>query len=86
MLIDGPIEAGLQDRAREGPHQRLRRCSSTAPLKPLSPSPSASAVSRTPSMLIDGPIEASGREFTCLTLAGVTPSMLIDGPIEASSA
>ena len=33
MLIDGPIEAAAARRIRFDPDVRLRRCSSTAPLK-----------------------------------------------------
>ena len=83
MLIDGPIEArGLQG-LRRGLDGRLRRCSSTAPLKPPALRASISRPAATPSMLIDGPIEAPppGAPSECRLTA--TPSMLIDGPIEA---
>ena len=58
MLIDGPIEAG--DALSRSPRasSRLRRCSSTAPLKQEIASPLGQVLPATPSMLIDGPIEA----------------------------
>ena len=61
MLIDGPIEARGVRRRHASRAARLRRCSSTAPLKLRETDIELLEMAATPSMLIDGPIEARFR-------------------------
>ena len=83
MLIDGPIEATSRTVKASQSWTRLRRCSSTAPLKQRPPADGRALPGSTPSMLIDGPIEAGDSAFEPVRVRPATPSMLIDGPIEA---
>ena len=84
MFIDGSIEA-LAQAGRTNAVDRLRRCSSTAPLKREQLRRPRGGAGQSPSMFIDGSIEASG----LIPMRGCgrrSPSMFIDGSIEAGTA
>ena len=84
MLIDGPIEALAVDNGAAAIADRLRRCSSTAPLKPrLRPHVAQRGRSGLRRCSSTAPLKR-GRLDRAPYERLVTPSMLIDGPIEAS--
>jgi len=63
----------------------LRRCRSTAPLKLSKRCQRHLQREGSPSMQIDGPVEAAGAGATRPTVRARSPSMQIDGPVEARS-